>query len=227
MTPEGTPSRVNKRASEPATTPDREVRQSEAANAKDRVKARRAAADAKRMSANATRRAEIQDRRVAADKKRRDDAERNAKSKAFVAKRDGKLNNKRLANEAQDQRRKAMLQARRQALADAKGADVIANGSNLKAFDGRALTHDSSRHSYDMTPRHVIQNDRPLANQTPRKELTGEQMRKRREQIAARLSRKVDPAKLHAFAQAKESDAVHIGRGGPVAGSKATPKAKR
>ena len=223
VTPTGTPKKATA-ASEPVNlVPNQEAQQLSTASAKDRVKARRAAADAKRLAANAERRAQIQERRVAADQKRRDEAERNAKSKAFIAKRDSKLNNKRFANEAQDQRRKAMLDARRQALADAKGADVAAASPSRRAFDGRAIA-GAAPHGYDMTPRHVIQNDRPLSNQKPRKALSDEQMRKRREQIAARLSRKVDPAKLHAFAEAKETDALHIGRGGPAPKAKAKTK---
>ena len=148
----------------------------------------------------------------------RDQAELQA-SKAFIAKRDSshsKLNTKRfagIATEAQDQRRKAMQGAiaRRQAQALA---------------GGRAIT-GAATHDYDMTPRHVIQHDRPLSNQKPRKVLSDEQMRKRREQIAARLSRKVDPAKLHAFAEAKETDVVHIGRGHGGTASKAKAKTKR
>lgn len=163
---------------------------------------------------------------MAADKKRRDEADRNAKSKAIRAKLAAKVQNKRLATEAESERRKAVLQARREALAEAKLGKGESPPGPRMVFDGRAVKR--TPHSYDTTPRHVIQNDRPLPNQKPRKQLTEEQMRKRREQIAARLSRKMDPAKLHAFAEAKESDNVHIGRlPEGMAAAKTKPKTKK
>eukprot|EP00035_Acanthoeca_spectabilis_P024905 m.455948 g.455948 ORF g.455948 m.455948 type:complete len:2853 (-) comp20968_c0_seq1:249-8807(-) len=59
-------------------------------------------------------------------------------------------------------------------------------------------------------PVNIIGVDYALAHQKERKTLTEDQMRARREKLAQRFSKKIDPAALHAFADQKAQDTVVI-----------------
>ena len=73
-----------------------------------------------------------------------------------------------------------------------------------------ALTQISNCVQALVAPRNIISSDLALPHQKQRKQLSTEQMKKRREDIAKRLSRRVDPATLHKFASGREEDQVMI-----------------